>query len=296
MQIDSVFSGGGVKAYAYIGALQSIEQHDIHIERVAGTSAGAIIASLIAADYTVDELEEMIKTLQLNELLDPPSIIDKVPLMKWLAIYFRLGIYKGDLLEKWLFHQLALKGINTFNDIKDDYLKVIVSDLSLGRLIVIPDDLERVYGISPEQFSIATAVRMSAGFPYVFRPKYIYNKQNYKSVIVDGGLLSNFPLWVFNKTNKRIKRPLLGIQLSESTENQQSQKIKNALDMMRALVSTMKSAHDSRYVNVTEKNNVIFIPVKHVKTTDFSISEEMKLDLIDLGYKTTNKFLKQWPT
>src|SRR5690625_4751377 len=143
--------------------------------------------------------------------------------MKWFTIYFKLGIYKGDRLEKWLEEKLSLKGIKTFKDIKSTYLKVIVSDLSLGKLVVIPDDLKRVYGIDPNNFSVATAVRMSAGFPYIFRPRYLKNNQN-KSVIVDGGLLSNFPLWVFNKKSNRSVRPLLGIKLSESMENQQPQK------------------------------------------------------------------------
>lgn len=295
MQIDCVFSGGGVKAYAYIGALRSIYNHDITIERVAGTSAGAIIASLLSANYSIDELEQLIKTLHVNELLDPPSIIDDIPFAKWIMIYFKLGIYKGNKLEQWLFEKLSDKGIETFQDIEQGYLKVVVSDLSLGKLVVIPDDLEKTYGIQPERFSVATAVRMSAGFPYVFMPKYIEGRDREKSVIVDGGLLSNFPLWIFNN-KQRLKRPTLGIKLSESTENQHPQKIKNALDMMRALVSTMKNAHDSRYISQSDKNNIIFIPVKHVKTTEFSISEKKKLNLIRLGEQSTNRFLKHWPS
>src|SRR5699024_5867784 len=207
--------------------LQSLDNHNIKIERVAGTSAGAIIASLLAAEYSLDELNKMLDTLDLNNFLDPPSIIDKIPLAKWLNLYFRLGIYRGDLLEEWLFNTLKHKGIETFSDIRDGYLKVVVSDLSLGRLVIIPDDLERIYGIDPSQFSVSTAVRMSAGFPYLFMPKYLLGKSGYRSVIVDGGLLSNFPLWVFNNGRTRIKRPVLGIKLSEAIENQQPQKIKN---------------------------------------------------------------------
>lgn len=295
MKIDAVFSGGGVKAYAYVGAIQSIDQHNMQIERVAGTSAGAIVASLLAANYSVNELEHLIKSLDLNNFLDPPSLLDYIPIMKWLTIYFRLGIYKGNALENWLHNKLSEKGIETFAHIQEGYLKVVVSDLSLGKLVVIPDDLERVYGIKPENFSVATAVRMSAGFPYVFMPKYLQGDLTSKSVIVDGGLLSNFPLWVFNqKNNRRLKRPVLGIKLSESMENQQQYKISNALDMMKALVATMKNAHDSRYINTTEKKNIIFIPVKHVKTTDFSLTEQKKSKLIQLGYDTTEKFLAHW--
>lgn len=294
MQIDAVFSGGGVKAYAYIGVIQSIQQHNIEITRAAGTSAGAIIAALLVAKYSIDELEQLVKTLDLHEFLDPPSIIDKLPIMKWLTIYFRLGMYKGNALEKWLYDVLKEKGIETFAHIEEGHLKVVVSDLSLGKLVVIPDDLERVYGIKSESFSVATAVRMSAGFPYVFMPKYLQGKLSGKSVIIDGGLLSNFPLWVFKQKNNRFKRPVLGVTLSDST-NEKQEKINNALEMMKALVTTMKSAHDARYINTEEKKDIIFIPVKHVKTTDFSLSETEKERLIDLGKETTDQFLTYWP-
>ena len=60
MLVDGVFSGGGIKGFAFVGALQVLEDRGIYFERVAGTSAGAIMACFIAAGYTADEIEELL--------------------------------------------------------------------------------------------------------------------------------------------------------------------------------------------------------------------------------------------
>lgn len=292
LYIDCVFSGGGVKAYSFIGALQSIYETNHRIERVAGTSAGAIFAAFIAAGYTTREIENMLDELNVQQLLDPPLLSKYIPFMKWILLYHYKGLYKGDKLEKWLEEKLASKGIVTFSQLKRDYLKVIVSDISLGKLIVIPDDLERVYGIEPAQFKVATAVRMSASFPYFIMPKTIqYN--NHTSYIVDGGLLSNFPLWVLNEGH-RMKRPVLGLSLSNRIENIKPMRVRNAIDMFQALFSAMLRAHDSRYISKTKQNDIVFIPVEEISSLEVSISNEEKNHLIHLGKMKTDHFLKRW--
>jgi NTE family protein len=207
-----------------------------------------------------------------------------------------MGLYKGNKFEAWLNAKLSHKGIYTFHDLPEGYLKVVVSDLTLGRLVVIPDDLENIYGIDSKFFPVSKAVRMSAGFPYFFMPKQLPGKSKEKSLIVDGGLLSNFPLWVFEHPQRTNDRPILGVKLSESIENTKPRKIKNALDMLHALFSTMKQAHDSRYISKSQKNNIIFIPVKHIEATDLYISEKMKKELIEAGRHHAKQFLKHWPT
>lgn len=296
MKIDGVFSGGGVKAYAFIGALESIEHNNLKLQRVAGTSAGAIIAAFIAADFDSKEIKTLLDDVDLYQFADPPKITKLLPFSKWFFLYFQLGINRGDKLEKWLDKQLARKNIFTFNDLKPGYFKVVVSDLSLGKLVVIPDDLDRIYGVNGKYFPVAKAVRMSAGFPYFFMPKKLPGKTKNKSIIVDGGLLSNFPLWIFNNGEYKRDRPILGVKLSASVEEQQqTHEIKNALQMFQALFSTMKKAHDMRYISTSDKQNIVFIPVEDIGTTDFSIDQTTKNDLIVEGKKWTESFLKTWP-
>lgn len=295
MKIDVVFSGGGVKSFAFLGAIQSMQSKGLEIERVAGTSAGAIVAGLLAAKYSFEELEETINSLKLQELLDLPLLSKILPFSKWYYLYFKMGIYKGDRFEEWIYNRLAIKNVYTFHDIKPGYLRIVVSDLSLGKLVVIPDDLERVYGIDPDHFPIAKAIRMSAGYPYFFMPMQMPGKTVIKSIIIDGGLLSNYPLWIFDKPNERNLRPVLGVKLSDDVANTDSKKIKNVVDMSHALFTTMKQAHDVRYITTSHQKNTIFIPIKHVETTNFKIDEKVKKELIELGVKSADKFLLNWP-
>lgn len=295
MKIDGVFSGGGVKAYAFLGALQSVERHQHEFVRVGGTSAGAIVSAFVAANYRLNEVEKLLSELNLKQLLDPPVITKYIPFSKWLFFYFQMGINKGDRLERWLYNRLADRGVYTFGDLHANYLKVVASDLSLGRMVVIPDDLERLYGIPANHFPVSTAVRMSAGFPYFFMPKKLPGKSRHKSIIVDGGLLSNFPLWLFENGDMMKKRPVLGVKLSSNFNKTRPRKIKNAFNMYHALFSTMKQAHDARYISKSNKNNIIFVPVEDVESVNFSIDEEVKADLIKAGESSADRFLSNWP-
>ncbi|WP_217586685.1 patatin-like phospholipase family protein [Lentibacillus saliphilus] len=294
MRIDAVFSGGGVKAYAFLGALERMEEQDLQIVRAAGTSAGAIVAGLIAANYEISEIKDIVLNLDLKRFLDPPPLTKFIPLSKWGFLYWKMGFYRGDELERWLYNRLADKHIYTFKDIQPEHLKMVVSDLSLGKLIVIPDDLESTYGIHPDQFSVATGIRMSAGFPYFFMPKRLKGKSNCESIIVDGGLLSNFPVWIFGNDPLRLKRPILGVQLEEEDDVHHRQ-ISNALSMLRAFFSTMKEAHDARYIDQSQINNIITIPVEHIEATDLAIDDQTKRRLIQEGYARTDQFLDFWP-
>ncbi|MFD2630808.1 patatin-like phospholipase family protein [Oceanobacillus kapialis] len=295
MKIDGVFSGGGVKAYAFLGVLEVLNKHELKLERVAGTSAGAIVASFLAAGFNVKDIQEKLDQLDLKAFQDPPLVTRWLPFSKWFFLYFQLGINKGDKLESWLYNQFAEKGIYTFNDLPKGYLKVVVSDLTLGKLVVIPDDLERIYGLNPLHFPISKAVRMSAGFPYFFMPKQLPGKSKTKSIMVDGGLLSNFPLWIFDNQRGNKDRPVLGVKLSDSIEKMEPRRIRNALDMFQALFSTMKLAHDSRYISKSQKKNIIFVPVEGIEAMNFSISNETKESLVRKGREMADVFLKRWP-
>jgi NTE family protein len=293
MVIDGVFSGGGVKAIALVGALQVMEEKGYRFKRVAGTSAGALLAALIASGYDSLEITRILKRTEFTEFLDSKKTIIPFPFMKWIRVYWRLGMYKGDALENWIRGLLRKKGVETFADLPKGSLKVVTSDLSKGRIIVLPDDLGR-YGILPEKFSVARAVRMSSSLPFFYEPVFLYDRTGDKSVVVDGGVLSNFPLWLFDQKNVELIRPVIGFQLSTNLENQPTRKIENAIGLYQALFSTMRQAHDARYITEHKAAKIVFIPVDQVTTTSFDLDDETKQELIMLGRERTKKFLKRW--
>ena len=292
MYIDGVFSGGGIKGFALIGACEEIENKGLRFARVAGTSAGSIVAALIAAGYTSKEIYQLIDEIDLSKLMDARKTIIPFPFAKWLFVYWKLGLYKGNMLEKWLCEKLEAKGLKTFADLPPHALRVIGSDLSNGQMIVFPDDLPK-YGISPGSFPIAKAIRISCSIPYFFEPVKIHSRDGI-NILVDGGVLSNFPMWLFDKDNAPKVRPVLGIKLSSSEYEREKHKIKNAIQLFGALFETMKDAHDSRYISKKHVKNIIFIPTEGFLSTEFELTEERKRALYDLGREKAKQFLKTW--
>jgi len=292
MLIDGVFSGGGLKGFALVGAYQVLEEKGYRFHRVAGTSAGAILACFIAAGYSAKEIEKMLDEQDFQVLLDPRKTIIPLPLMKWFQLYWRLGLYQGNALENWFLEKLAAKDVYTFSDLPPGKLKLVASDLTNGKMIVLPDDLEG-YGISAETFPIARALRMSCGIPFFFEPVRLKVGKG-ETIVVDGGVLSNFPMWIFNDEGGNTERPVLGLKLSRSQEEMPGHKIDNALDLFEALFSTMKNSHDERYISRKHERNIIFIPVDDYSATQFDMDQETKEELIEAGRNSTIQFLKTW--
>ncbi len=290
--IDGVFSGGGLKGFALVGAYQLLEEKGYSFRRVAGTSAGAILASFIAAGYTGKEIEQLLDEQDFQSLLDPRKTILPFVFVKWLRLYWQLGLYQGKALEKWFMEKLAAKDVYTFGDLPKGSLKIVASDLTNGKMMVLPDDLE-TYGLSGDSFSVAHALRMSCGIPFFFEPVQLKAKTGEK-IIVDGGVLSNFPLWLFDDDAGKRERPVLGIKLSHPQEDMPANQINNALDLFGALFSTMKDAHDERYISRKHEKNIIFIPVEDASATDFNMDDEKKEALMQSGRNSTKRFLKTW--
>ncbi|MCM3566645.1 patatin-like phospholipase family protein [Neobacillus mesonae] len=292
MKIDGVFSGGGIKGFALIGAYEEIENRGLHFVRLAGTSAGSIVAALIAAGYTSREIYHLVDELDPVTLLDPRKTIIPFKFAKWLLLYWKLGLYKGNELERWLKEKLEAKGLRTFADLPPNTLRVVASDLSNGQMVVLPEDLEK-YGISPGSFSIAKAIRISCSIPYFFEPVKM-RSQDGTNVLVDGGVLSNFPMWLFDKDNVKKVRPVLGIKLSANEFGHQKHKINNGIELFGALFETMKDAHDSRYISKRHAENIIFIPTEGVVTTEFHLTEEKKKAIVEFGREHAKQFLSKW--
>ncbi|KAA0549451.1 patatin-like phospholipase family protein [Bacillus sp. BGMRC 2118] len=292
MKVDCVFSGGGIRGFALIGAIQALEKKGLTPFRLAGTSAGAIVAAFVAAGYSGDELEKIMDESNLIDFLDARKSIFPVSIMKWLFLYKRLGLYRGRVLENWLNEKLQAKGVEVFGDLPKGSLRLVASDITNGRIIVFPDDLER-YGYDPETFPVAKAVRMSAGIPYFFEPVKL-TKVKPPPVIVDGALLSNFPVWLFEQRKIENIRPLIGFQLSPRAEEQPVHHIKNAVGLFKALFDTMMEAHDRRYISREIEKSIVFIPVDSELTRDFKITKELRDTMIEDGYTRTNQFLKTW--
>lgn len=291
MKCDAVFEGGGVKGLAFVGAIQETERRGYQFERLAGTSAGALIASLLAAGYSGKELETYSEQLSLSCFLDPNKL-GKVPYIgRFLSICFYNGVYQGKLLEEWIKKMLLAKGIYTFGDLPNEKLKIVASDISRGKILILPDDLTE-YQLDPHSFPISKAVRMSCSIPYFFQPEILRYK-NKKVYIVDGALLSNYPIWIFDSKKNGSIRPTLGYRLRGAEQLTSTTPIYGPISMFFAIFSTMLEAHDRLYISKKDAARTMFIPVDDIKTTDFYLTNEQKKKLIQLGRLEASDFFNR---
>ena len=313
---DLVFEGGGVKGIGLAGALATLEERDYRPQNVAGTSAGAITAALLAAGYSAAELREIIISLDYRQFQDK-AWEDNVPLLeRSLSMLLDLGLYEGDRFLEWIGERLEAKGVRTFADlVHDDFaddpryrsrLQVIASDVTTRELLVLPRDATKL-GIEPDELNVALAVRMSMSIPVFFEPVRFENpKTGRLHVIVDGGMLSNYPVWLFDCDDGSAPEwPTFGLLLVEPKPQvpigARLPKAKMTghgpgavVDYVKALAQTMMEAHDRLYVEQANYARTIPIPTLGVGTTEFDLSPERALALFDSGRWAAEKFLDKW--
>lgn len=303
---NAVFEGGGVKAFGMLGALYEAERRGYQWINVAGTSAGAIIASLVAAGYSAVEIKEMVWELDIKKFKDM-NWLDCIPYIgPALSLWFENGLYEGDYLENWVREKLSAKGVYTFkdlilkefeNDTRQRYkLIVIATDVSKRKLLKLPYDMKD-YNISPDDLEVSKAVRMSTSLPFFYEPyKLLYldsNKEKKCSYIIDGGVLSNYPVWIFDG-DEVPPWPTFGFKVVEPDEASPLP-INNAFDLFKAILSTMLEAHDKLHqLNPKSDVRTISIPSLGVKTIDFETVNQHKDKLFQAGVQAAVNFFKDW--
>jgi NTE family protein len=311
--VDLVFEGGGVKGVGLAGALSVLEERGFEPENVAGTSAGAIGAALLAAGFTGSEIRDAIVDLDFGRFRDK-AWEDRVPLIeKSLSVLLDLGIYEGNAFERWIRDLLASRGVSTFRDLVREgegdprwrsRLSVIVSDVTTHELLVLPRDAPKL-GVELDDLDVARAVRMSMSIPIFFEPVRFDNpRTGVTHVLVDGGMLSNFPVWIFDSDGVP-EWPTFGLLLVEpAPEVPVGDRVRAAvsrergvgaiLGYVKALAQTMMEAHDRIYVAQATYARTIPVPTLGVSTTDFELSRERKLALYHAGRQAAEKFLATW--
>lgn len=302
---NAVFEGGGVKGIGIAGALSVAERYYDWVY-VAGSSAGAIVASLVAAGYTAGEIREKVFNIDYRRFSDS-DCLGQMPLLgPMLSLKFNLGIYKGNYIENWVRENLKAKGIESFGDLlvrensrytQGRYrLRVIASDITSGKLLILPQDIAR-YGMDPDRLDVAKAVRMSISIPFFFEPVAMlyHDDDGEKQVnyIVDGGVLSNFPVWLFDHGTGSKGLPTFGFRLSGPNEGR-PHNITGPISMLAALFGTMMEAHDTRYIEERNFDRTISIPTLGVRTTDFGISPEKIEQLYRSGVEAAESFFDKW--
>jgi NTE family protein len=166
--INLVLGGGGTRGYAHIGLFKVLEENNIQISAIAGCSMGAIMGAFIAAGKTAKEIEELVLSFEIFEIID--------------ISFSSLGIKDKKKLQKKI---ETFIGVTTFEELQIP-LYINATDLKTGNSVIF------------SKGNLFEAIRASISIPGVFRP---VTKEN--QILVDGGIAQNVPLDVFPKSKYR---------------------------------------------------------------------------------------------
>ncbi|MEA2265927.1 MAG: hypothetical protein QOE27_1510 [Solirubrobacteraceae bacterium] len=305
MLADGVFSGGGIKGLAFAGALQAAAEAGYdEWHQLAGTSAGAITAMALAVGYTAPELRAQLEGFDFAKLADYGPLGEiEIP----VNLELHHGVTRGKALHAYIESVLAgaPTQATTFGDLPPGKLRVVGADIAHSRMVVFPDDVglyvdQQGKPLVPGEFPIADAVRISAGYPYFFPPLSLTDAQTGKSgVLVDGGVVSAFPVFIFDQPEPR--HPTWGFRLytGNPPEKPPYTPIDNLLtwpvEMLQAIVDTAIGALDHLALKAFGPRTIA-IPTGSIATLDFSLTSAQKRELYDFGYAAAKAFFATDPT
>lgn len=303
---NGVFEGGGVRGIGHVGAACGMERAGYRFVNLAGASAGAIVAALLAAGYSCKELQDEMESMDYMKLKGKDFIDYFGAIGKAISIFFTFGIYNTDYLEQWMEKMLSRKDMRLFGDVKETgrSLKITASDLTEKRILILPDDLKK-FGLEPDDFPIASAVKMSVSIPVFFEPVRLLDKEGKEHVIVDGGLLSNFPVWLLDDGKAGPLYPTFGFKFIHTEKEGGSRECPpqvNIAEYLKSIVSTSLDAIDNSHLSAGDFERTIGIPAqvevdgesRRISGTDFGITAEESRALFLNGKTAAENFLKTW--
>lgn len=278
MNYDSlVLSGGGIRGIAFCGAIKVLDEQRLlsNIKNIAGTSAGSIIAVLLAIGYSYSELEEIILKLDFNQFKDSTY------LGELYNLYSNYGLHSGNKLLDYLKDLIQDKTGNkeySFGQLyADKGINLIITSSCLNQ--------EKEYYFSHSNYpdlSIADAARMSMAIPFVFEAVKFNG-----DIFVDGGLLNNYPIWIFGRDNPNV----LGLKLSQADLLGVDRPISSFYDYSLQILNSMFLEMEKSKIDDCYWDKTVIIDTLGISSSDFNISLEKKKELIESGYKAMTQKL-----
>lgn len=283
-----VFEGGGVKGAAYSGAFEVLAASGLldGVERVAGTSAGAANALMFAVGYTPAE----IRTLTLAGVNFRDLVDGGFSLVNSTRLFRRFGWYRGDALQCYLECLVENKlgdRYTTFAELKAKAgtegrreLWVVGTDLTAARTVVFSH-------LTFPDLPLAEAVRVSMAIPFFFPAREI-DVAGRPSLMVDGALLQNYPIDIFDEVDD--PTATLGFQLGVSHDRRRE--IEGVTAYTSALVTALVDAQVYALCrDPTDVARTVFIDPGPIHATAFDLDAKDKCDLIHRGAKATRQHL-----
>ena len=272
MKLGLALSGGGIRGIAHAGVLKALEENNIKIDAIGGTSSGSIIATLYAMGYSPYYIYILFKKYA-KDLVNQNSISKVTSIGNFMANKkgnFQ-GFYTGEEIESG-FNNIALrKGVKKISDIKMPIVIPTV-DVQDSKKYIITNKIPEKSSPNTEYINnidIGKAIRASSSFPVVFSPCE-YNKHRF----LDGGKLDNFPTTEVKKQGVD-KTITVNFKADDIDENS------NIMDIVMRTIDIMGN-------KISEENISNSDMILTIKTDKTGLLETEKLDeCYKYGYRQT---------
>jgi NTE family protein len=278
-RVGLVLSGGAARGLAHIGVLKALEEQNVRVYAIAGTSMGAIVGGLYAAGYSVEELQRLALELDWQQALSDSPPREDVPFRRKQddrdflikqKLSFRddgslglpLGVIQGQnlalLLESLLVHR---------SDTRDfDRLPIpfhaVATDIANGEQVIL------------RRGHLPQAMRASMSIPAVFAPVELDGR-----LLVDGGMVNNIPVDVARQMG--VERVIV---VDLGTPLKPVEQLTTVVDVMNQSITLMtRKNSEAQLATLAADDVLIQPPLAGFGVTDFARAEQM----IDAGYRAT---------
>ncbi|MFT7005564.1 MAG: NTE family protein [Colwellia sp.] len=258
-KIVPILAGGGTRLPAHLGVLQALNKLQIQFDNIVGVSGGSIIASLFASGLSIEEIKEIALTTNYTQFTG----------FSLFKLIRNGGLSSGDVFEKWVDKHLQGKTFSQMNM----KLHLVATDVKSGKPVIFNQD-------NTPHMKVSEAVRFSMSIPLVFSFKPFG-----KHLMVDGSILSEDALhrnWANDGT------PVMCFRLRSEYEYDEleTNRYFPIFDYITLLIRTFMTTISREYINDAFWHNTIVINTGECSGVDFSMTDEQKLRLFDIGYQT----------
>ena len=278
MKLGLALSGGGIRGIAHAGVLKALEENDIKVDVIGGTSAGGLIASLYAIGYSPMYIYLLFKKYA-NEIIN----INAAPIISGISNFMNskknkfIGLKSGESIEK-AYNNLALKKkITKISDIKMP-LVIPTVDLNDSKEYIFTNNIPQ-NATNKNQYitdiSVGKAIRASSSFPAFFSPCRVE-----KHAFMDGGALDNVPV---EEVKRQGADKVIAVKFDSDEINEDS----NVMDIVMKTIDIMGS-------KIAESNLEKSDYILNVKTDKTGLLEMENLDkCFEYGYNAVIENLEE---
>lgn len=276
-----ILGGGGIRGCSYTGTLKALEELDINITGWAGSSIGAVVASLYVAGYNADEINKIFEDINIDFFKDINLSLGK-----------DFALSKGGYFYDWIKDKIESRFYGS------SYIKGKMEPVTFERLnkelVIFSVNLRY---LNFHEFSkqktpnseIASAVRASVSMPGLYKPV-----MDGKDCLVDGDLIKCTPLWRISDTIKNTEGRILEFRLED---NETEKTITGTASYLNAVYNTMTGFATDYIMDLykdKDKFDYIKINLPDVSVVDFMISADKKAKMAKTGYDTTIKYFREF--